>query len=335
MINKLIFTTIILSTLIGCQPADEPQIDQSQKEQKISINNNSISVSGISSGGYMATQYHIAHSETVSGVGIIAAGPYWCAQGSISKALGACMKGGDMEIELLHDNIKQFQEQQIIDNTAHLKTDKVWIFHGAKDIIMANSVSQAAKELYSEYTDSENITEIYDVPVNHGMPTLSTGIKCDAIGLPFLNSCNYDAAGEIFKSFYGKLNDRVEAIGQLIKVDQSEYKDAQFTDFGYLYIPSNCKKNKTCQLHAVFHGCLQSAQFLGNEFVKGAGYNEWAESNNIIVFYPQIKSSKMSPMNPKGCWDWWGYTDQNYANKNGPQISAIKHMVDKIIETYL
>ena len=50
------------------------------------------SVSGISSGGYMAVQFHIAHSATIIGAGVLAAGPYYCAQGSVWTALYNCME---------------------------------------------------------------------------------------------------------------------------------------------------------------------------------------------------------------------------------------------------
>lgn len=38
------------------------------------------SVSGVSSGAYMAVQLHVAYSETFMGVGSIAGGPYFCAE---------------------------------------------------------------------------------------------------------------------------------------------------------------------------------------------------------------------------------------------------------------
>src|SRR3954451_21625177 len=48
-------------------------------------------VSGLSSGGYMAIQFHIAFSETVRGAGIVAAGPYFCAEGQpFPNALFRC-----------------------------------------------------------------------------------------------------------------------------------------------------------------------------------------------------------------------------------------------------
>jgi len=53
-----------------------------------------VTVSGVSSGAYMAVQLHVAHSARVAGVGAIAGGPYYCAQGSLFTALYNCMKPG-------------------------------------------------------------------------------------------------------------------------------------------------------------------------------------------------------------------------------------------------
>jgi poly(3-hydroxybutyrate) depolymerase len=83
-------------------------------------------------------------------------------------------------------------------------------------------------------------------------------------------------------------------------------------------------------VHVAFHGCQQSAEFIGDTFVRDAGYNEWAESNRLLVLYPQAASSKVAPMNPLGCWDWWGYTGANYATKSGAQITSVMAMVDAL-----
>jgi hypothetical protein len=59
-----------------------------------------VSVSGISSGAFMANQLHIAHSAGIMGAGIIAGGLYGCAVDSVtsdgvfslaSLAVGPCM----------------------------------------------------------------------------------------------------------------------------------------------------------------------------------------------------------------------------------------------------
>ena len=55
-----------------------------------------------------------------------------------------------------------------------------------------------------------------------------------------------------------------------------------------------------------------------------AGYNEWAETNRIIVLYPQTTKYGHA-FNPKGCFDWWGLSDllplnADFARKTGYQI---------------
>jgi len=37
-----------------------------------------------------------------------------------------------------------------------------------------------------------------------------------------------------------------------------------------------------------------------------------------------------TPLSPYDCWDWWGYTDFNYAVKAGRQIATIEAMLDRL-----
>ena len=67
-----------------------------------------ITVSGLSSGGYMANQMHIAYSDWITGAGILAAGPYYCAQGDITVALSQCVDKSEPAIDTaaLNDKVK-------------------------------------------------------------------------------------------------------------------------------------------------------------------------------------------------------------------------------------
>jgi poly(3-hydroxybutyrate) depolymerase len=76
-------------------------------------------------------------------------------------------------------------------------------------------------------------------------------------------------------------------------------------------------------VHVAFHGCKQS----GERFPREAGYNRWAETNQLVVLYPQVKASLF---NPRGCWDWWGYTNAAYATKEGTQIRAVWAMLERL-----
>src|SRR5438445_8174116 len=57
---------------------------------KFNIKLNETSVSGLSSGGYMAVQFHVAYSSLVKGAGVIAGGPYFCAKDDQNIAISAC-----------------------------------------------------------------------------------------------------------------------------------------------------------------------------------------------------------------------------------------------------
>ncbi len=35
--------------------------------------------------------------------------------------------------------------------------------------------------------------------------------------------------------------------------------------------------------------------------------------------------------NPNGCFDWWGYSGRNFATQKGPQMAAVKKMIDHIM----
>ena len=75
------------------------------------------------------------------------------------------------------------------------------------------------------------------------------------------------------------------------------------------------------------HGCLQDQSLVGQQFVTSSGLNEWADTNDILVLYPQTISDFS---NPESCWDWWGYTGASYALQSAPQMQAIVAMIDQL-----
>ena len=59
----------------------------------------------------MATQFQLAHSDWVKGVGVIAGGPYYCAQGDITTALAQCVNKveGEISLNALNKKAKQYE----------------------------------------------------------------------------------------------------------------------------------------------------------------------------------------------------------------------------------
>lgn len=309
--------------------ACQSQSHGGEKLPALGVSAENITVSGISSGGYMAGQFHIAHSKVVSGVGIIAAGPYACAQNSMVTALGPCVKGG-IDVPPLVEATRTAAAAGTIDAVENLRDDHMWLLHGTADQAVKADVVAAAGSYYAAFADAANITQVIEVPVTHGLPTRATGAPCAQFGRPYLNACDYDAAGEMLKSLRGELKASTKPRGRLVEFDQSEFGDASLNASGYVYVPSSCGAGEACALHVFFHGCDQSAELVGDAIARGAGFNEWAEANTLVVLYPQTKSSRVAPLNPLGCWDWWGYTGPDYATRNGAQIKAVKAMIDRL-----
>ncbi len=321
--------TILLGALLALAACNTEQVEVSSAPA-FNIDAQRITVSGVSSGAYMAGQLHVAHSALFSGAALLAGGPYRCAAGNIQKALGACISGGDIDEPGLLEYARTAADAGQIDSLENLAHDPVWLFHAANDAVVSAEMTQAAASFYSHFTAADSIVVVSDVAAVHGMPTLETGVACDTMAAPFLNACDYDAAGELLRALYGELQGRVAASGQLVPVTLPDAASASMLEEALLYVPTACGTGASCGLHVALHGCNQSVEKVGDAFARGAGYNEWAESNNLLVLYPQVASSKLMPMNPLGCWDWWGYTSEDYANQNGAQVRAIKSLLDKL-----
>ena len=62
-------------------------------------------------------------------------------------------------------------------------------------------------------------------------------------------------------------------------------------------------------------------------FIKKSGFARWADTNRLVILFPQVAGSVV---NPHGCWDWWGYSDIDYLGKDAPQIAAIWAMAERL-----
>lgn len=319
----------VVVAFIGLFLACQERSHGDEKLPALGIVPENVIVAGISSGGYMAGQLHLAHSRLMGGLGIIAAGPYYCAENSLSTALGRCVKGGIPVPDLLAA-ARASAARGALDPLDGVRDDRVWLFHGRDDQTVSAPVLTAARDFYAALTDAAKVSYVDTVAATHGLPTRATGAGCRQFGRPYLNACDYDAAGEMLKALLGKPERRTGANGRLIEFDQLEFGDASLHANGFAYVPGRCAARAGCRLLIFFHGCDQSAEVVGDVVARGAGFNEWAESNGIVVLYPQAKATLAGPVNPLGCWDWWGYTGAAYATREGAQIKAVKAMIDRL-----
>ncbi len=299
--------------------------------KNLTLDLSSTSVSGISSGGYMAVQFHVAFSSMMKGAAIFAAGPYDCSNGSVQTALGSCSTGSPaVNVASLVAVTKQYAQAGAIDDPSGLASQRVFIFGGADDPVVAPSVVDALHDYYASFVAASSIDYVSRrAGTTHTWPTLTYGNPCDTLASPYLGACNYDGAGAALQQIFGTLAAPAAVpSGTIVSISQAAFiadpGAASLDDTAYAYIPASCSSGDTCKLHISFHGCLQGASLVGDAFYAHAGLNEWADTNHIVVLYPQATKSTA---NPEGCWDWWGYTGADFAKKTAPQMSMVRAMM--------
>lgn len=310
------------------------------------------SVSGLSSGAYMATQFQFAHGRIVVGAGIVAGGPFACAESAdnpfvhlpgvkAAQALEICVRGSSRWLGLpdastLARKATRWADDGRIDPLGTIASDRVYIFTGSEDDRVATSVVDAAAALYRRIGVAEDRLQYSrnEIAAAHAFVTEAAGAACGSAGSPFLNDCDFDLAGAILKHILGALDEpSPRPAGALALFDQGAAGDragAQgLAEQAFAYIPEVCRARRGCRVHVAFHGCRQSREFVGDAFATQAGFNRWADANELVILYPQTGKSTANPL---GCWDWWGYTGAAYYAKQAPQIAAVRAMLDRLAE---
>lgn len=281
-----------------------------------------ITVSGISSGGQMAHQLHIAYSDLFSGAAIIAGGPFGCAQGSVATAFARCIKttGGGLSSAEFIDEIRAAAADGRLADPANLADDRVWLFHGALDKTVAVELSDVLRDVYLAFLPAERIAYVKDVQAAHTFPARGAGSACDASQAPWVGNCDYDAAGQLLTQLHPGLRAPAgQAPGAVTEVELPGAAGAGLSTTAFVYRPARCEENG-CAVHLVLHGCAQSSVTLGMAFIEQSGYLPWAEANDLVLAFPQVAPSAVNPL---GCWDWWGYTGADYRWRNGTQMKLL------------
>ena len=186
------FTTAAMAALTICysQAAPLPPLTLSEP----------VTLSGISSGAYMASQYHLSFSDEVKGVGLIAGGPWGCALGDLSVALAHCMAKPDAKPDLT--KARQAMDAAVASGKlpalTAIRNTPVYVLHGRLDQTVGAVVSDALVSQYQEL--GAKVTYDNNRPFAHHFPTLATGTACDTSESPFLGNCQFDAAGDFTKN---------------------------------------------------------------------------------------------------------------------------------------
>jgi poly(3-hydroxybutyrate) depolymerase len=289
-------------------------------------------VAGVSAGGYMATQLQVAYSSRIRGAAVFAAGPYYCAQNNVTQALYGCLDNTYPDyLSTLEADTSLWASYGWIDPTANLAGQPVYVFHGGSDTTVKKSVNDDLVRYYQYFGASVQ----YDTSssAGHAWVTPYGPNGCTVTASPYLNNCGTDPQKAFLRKLFGSVSaaNTGTLTGTLSTFDQNGYavnayaNGLSMDNVGFTYVPQSCASGQSCRLLIALHGCQQGYGAVGTAFVNDANLNQYADTNHMIVLYPQAIAT---PVNPNGCWDWWGYLGYtNYPIQGGLQIETIMNMV--------
>ena len=207
-------------------------------------------VTGVSSGGFMATQLQVAYSGTFDGAGIIAAGPYDCGQGNVIK-FETC----DIEASLpaLEQQAVTWSSQGRIDPVSDLAGKPVYVYHGALDPVINDVVSGSGADFYQHF--GARVAYHSTDPAGHGWPTPDGVLACPLTSPPFLINCGDDPEGEMLRHWLGSVSAPGTGTlkGTLSSFSQDRYAPGgsapalSMDNNGLLYTPSACAAGAACR----------------------------------------------------------------------------------------
>lgn len=298
-------------------------------------NISAVYVTGVSSGGYLATQLQVAYSGRIKGAGIFAAGPYYCAQNNVLQALNAC---GDnlwpTQLPTLEADASLWSAYGWIDPVANLAGQPVYVFHGTADATVKASVTNDLIGFYQHFGAS--VQAVTGTAAGHAWVTPYGTGACGATVSPYLNDCGIDPQRTMLTKLLGSVAapNTGPLAGTLTRFSQNTYAvngwaaGLSMGANGFAYVPPACAAGQSCRLLVALHGCVQGFDAVGTAFVDRANLNQYADTNRLVVLYPQATASTA---NPNGCWDWWGYLGgTNYPIQGGAQVETIMNMVRRL-----
>lgn len=301
-----------------------------------------VTVSGLSSGGHMAVQYGVAFSGSVKGVGVVAGGPYHCAAiyGLPFLLFYPTCMSGKPDGRTSWKAAEALAREGAIDPVAGIAGQRIYLFHGKADTTVGASVMDAVRAFYrAAQVPEANIAYETGIDAGHAFLAPTGGLDCAATAEPYVDTCptpsgTYDQPGAILLQLYGPLTPPAATLSaRPITFDQRPYLStgAKMAPRGHAYVPAACRQlGRHCAVHVVFHGCLQAEETVRDAVYARVGYNRWADTNGIILLYSQVNKTTTFGGNPKGCWDWWAYTDLAYATRQGAQLKSVRAMVARL-----
>ena len=245
-----------------------------------------------------------------------------------------------VNVSLLLDYARSQDALKTIDPLSNFAEKKmpVYLYRGTKDACYHRGSLANSQTFFNAL--GANVLFNNTTPSAHSWPLANYGSKC---GSGVIENCGYDGPGAALGHIYGPLKPKATtASGSLREFDQTPFmtKDNNgtahynettphvtgFAPAGNIYVPTQCASGAVkCKLHLSLHGCSEVEYY--DEAVHHLGFQEWGETNNIVILYPRVKPHGGTTESASGCYDGYAQSGADYALKSGAQMSGVRKMI--------
>jgi hypothetical protein len=263
--------------------------------------------------------------------------------------------------------LKTLESQHLIDPVQNIARQRIFIYQGKYDSAERPEMANKLIEFYFRLGVPRSALKAIAGEGNHNFPTIrSDGIDCKAARFPYIANCAYDLAGDLLSHTLGRPLKRGKFNVRNLRRIQQDGAPKSLAPYGYFYANPFCLANPgACDLHVALHGCEMADDFDPNfqqlyesklqlthavamtnlemearhprmgglSFARRGGYAEYAEdpANRLMILFPQTQITASSfPANPQGCWDWFGYTGEDYATNRGAEPRWLNAFIQRV-----
>jgi len=295
----------------------------------------------------MAVNHLFAFSSSVDGAMIAAGSPYGC---GVQPDEGDRCYYGHVDIKASIAWTYWRYQQGLIDDPSNLKNVPVLLFNGKYDECVYTRVMKDTFEQLRYFIDERLIFRQFGTnaahvwSLDHGQCHCGTCSDFEAsLECCDVNNCQYDLSGDMLRKIYGDIKPRKRAHQNLVHVDQWKYvpRENNLTNFtvprfglwrfALVYVPENCKDHvESCRIHVNYHGCIRKVLSRRRLWATSTDLNEYGESNDIIMVYPQAAGSQSEGI---GCWNWGDVkADPNFDTRRSVQLRTVMNLLEDLPE---
>jgi len=228
----------------------------------------------------------------------------------------------------LSEHAKELASDGKIDPLSDVAKENVYLFSGNEDQTVERPVVEAVRDFLEEVGVPETNINLVEKEGNHAFITEAEQPAASPPSRMSATATTIRPRPSSLGSMGRSRTSRPSPKGaSSTSTSRPSWPGDGFADEGVGPLPARRKGAAESTSRSM---AAESHEAVGDDFIKESGFAHLADTNRLIILFPQTKASAI---NPQGCWDWWGYTDLDYLGKDAPQIAAIWALVEQLAKS--